>query len=228
MIAWVVGASGAWGHAVSRDLLSRGYDVVALGRHNCPDLAAEAKRLKRKWSFARLDLAASDRVAAGVAARKAIKGAGAGIPDVLFLCAAVTGKDRETTVRSNYVVPASLIEQAAAVMTGHGGGRIGVFVAQNARLGMAGLGDYSAAQAALWTWCEAFRGELKTRHSRVTLTRVIPPRTASPTQQWVSERSGHKARLHPPKAQAIVSAVLAGKRRAGRRPVLAALSTLLH
>ncbi len=228
MIAWVLGASGVWGRAVAGELLARGYDVVALGRHDVPELAARAKGLGRKWSFARLDLCAADRVAAGAAARKAVKAAGAGAPDILVLCGAVTGKDRETTMRSNYLVPASLVEQAAAVMTGRGKGRIGVFVAQEARRGLAGLGDYSAAQAALWTWCEAFRGDLKARHSPVTLTRVIPPRAASTTQQWVAEHSGHKARVHEPEAGAIVSAILAGKRRAGRRPVRAALATLLR
>jgi NAD(P)-dependent dehydrogenase (short-subunit alcohol dehydrogenase family) len=228
VIAWVLGASGTWGHVVARELLSRGYDVVALGRHDAPDLAGEAKRLGRRWSFAKLDLTAAERVATGAMAEKALKAAGAGIPDVLVVCSAVTGRDRERTMRANCLIPASLVERAAAVMTDHGSGRIGVFLAQNARLGLAGLGDYSAAQAALWTWCEAFQGDLRARHSPVTVTRVIPPRAASATQRWVTEHSGHEARLHEPRADKIVSAILAGKRRCGRRPVLAALSTLLR
>ena len=107
-------------------------------------------------------------------------------------------------------------------------GRIGVLVPQNARLGLAGLGDFSAAQAALWTWCESRRGELDGDARHVSLTVVIPPRTASAAQRFVAERSGHRARLSPPDATPLVRAILAGKRRAGRRPWLAALAMLVR
>lgn len=226
MIAWVVGASGTWGGAVARDLLERGHDVVALGRRDVPDLAAEALRLGRSWSFAELDLERLDKV--GVAAAASQLAARGGVPDVLVVCAAATGADREILARANYLGPAALVEAAAAAMGSRGSGRIGVFVAQNARLGMAGLGDFSAAQGALWTWCEAFAAELAAGRQGVTLTRVIPPRAASATQHWVSERSGHSARLHRPRAHGLVGAILAGRRRAGRRPVLAALAMLVR
>jgi short-subunit dehydrogenase len=227
VIAWVLGASGTWGNAVALELLSRGYDVVALGRSDAPDLAQEASRLGRGWAFLPLDLAAEGG-AASATLGQALGRQGTPAPDVFIVCAAVTGRDRETTTRANYLAPASLLERVAAAMAERGSGRIGVFVAQNARLGMAGLGDHSAAQAALWTWCEALQGELAAHRSSVTLTRVIPPRAASATQRWVAERSGRSARLREPRAAKIVSAVLAGKRRAGRRPTLAALSTLLR
>jgi short-subunit dehydrogenase len=225
VIAWVVGASGVWGGAVSRNLLGRGYDILALGRRDVPELAQEARRLSRSWSFASLDLERLDTAgAASTVAELTPRGA----PDVLVLCATVTGRDRETMTRADFFVPAALIESVAARMGERGSGRIGVFIAQNARLGMAGLGDYSGGQGALWTWCEAFQGELAAQPTGVSLTRAIPPHAASATQRWVTERGGHTARLHEPKAGRLVDAILAGKRRAGRRPWLAALATLLR
>ncbi len=226
MIAWIVGASGTWGRAVAGELMARGFDIVALGRSDVPDLAAEAARLGRSWSFAHFDLETADP--AGVGATAAEVEAGAGVPDLLVMCAAVVGRDRETLARANYLVPAALIEAVAMAMGKRGSGRIGVFMAQNARLGMAGLGDFSAAQGALWTWCEAFSAELAAGRRGVTLTRVIPPRTASATQRWVSEQSGHSARLHRPDPRGIVGAILAGKRRCGRRPLLAAMAMLVR
>jgi short-subunit dehydrogenase len=216
--AWITGASGAWGGAVALDLLRRGYDVTALGRHDAPSLAAWAARLGRRWSFAPLDLAAVDAMGPDMT----------GAPDIFVHCAVSTEGDREMLVRANYIVPAGLIARVAAAMRERAGGRIGVFIAQNARLGLAGLGDYSAAQGALWTWCEAFQDELARERTAVTLTRVIPPRTSSAAQRFVTGRSGRSATLHQPNAAPLVAAILAGKRRSGRRPVVAALSTALR
>lgn len=211
---------------MTRDLLARGFDVTAMGRRDVPELAEEAGRLGKRWSFVKFDLEVLDSV--GVARVVAELVARSGTPEILVVCAAVTGRDRDTLARANYLEPTALIEKVAGAMGGRGSGRIGVFLAQNARMGMAGLGDFSASQGALWTWCEAFAGELKTRHPGVTLTRVIPPRAASVTQRWVSEHSGHSAHLGAPRGHGIVDAILAGKRRSGRRPVLAALAMLLR
>jgi NAD(P)-dependent dehydrogenase (short-subunit alcohol dehydrogenase family) len=222
MKAWVVGASGAWGGAVARELLGRGCDVAALGRRDVPELSAEASRRGRAWSFVPFDIGKLDGPGVkGVVARLAEPGP----PDVLVICSAVTGLDRETMTRANFLVPAALVEAGCARMRERGSGRIGVFMAQNARLGLGGLGDFSAGQGALWTWCEALQRELSAGASPVTLTRVVPPRTASGTQRWVSKISGHSAKLHEPNAGGLVEAILAGKRRAGRRPWLAALAT---
>ncbi len=216
-IAWVLGASGAWGRAVSLELLRRGFDIVALGRRDVPELRAWAARLGRGWSFAPVDLVEPDAAALPD-----------DDPDALFVCAAATEGDRDLLVRANFLAPARLIGVVTSRMCDRGGGRIGVFVGQNARLGLAGLGDFSAGQASLWTWCEALADELRRDGGTVSLTRVIPPRTASATQRFVAERTGRAARVRPPEAGPIVDAVLAGRRHAGRRPVIAALTTLLR
>ena len=121
---------------------------------------------------------------------------------------------------------AALLAVVATAMTARGSGRIGVLVPQNARLGLAGLGDLAAPQAALWTWAEALADELHAAGRGVTLTIVIPPRVASDTQRLVSRRSGRTAKVHRPDPRPVVATILAGRRRAGRRPVLAALALL--
>jgi len=57
---------------------------------------------------------------------------------------------------------------------------------------------------------------------------VIPPRTPSATQRVLATRSGRDARTSPPNARPLVRSILAGKRRAGRRPTLAALAMLVR
>ena len=214
--AWVTGASGAWGGAFARALLDAGYDVVALGRHGVPEAAAYAANVSRDLDFVRFDLAEP-----GVELP-------AGTPDVLIHAAVSTEGDRAALAAADYLAPAALVEAVSERMLQRGWGRIGVLVPQNARLGLAGLRDLSAPQAALWTWCEARRDELAKDPRDVSLTVVIPGRTASPTQLLVSERSGHQARLSAPDPRPLLSAILAGKRRAGRRPVLAALAMLVR
>jgi len=214
--AWITGASGAWGGALARALLESGYDVVALGRRDDPALAARATELGRTWSVAQFDLADPDPDALD------------GTPDVFIHAAVSTDGDRAALVSADYLAPAALIDRVAKAMLERGSGRIGVLVPQNARLGLAGLGDFSSAQAALWTWSEARRDELARAAGNVSLTVVIPPRTASATQRYVSEHSGHSASLSPPDAAGPLRAILAGKRRAGRRPILAALAMLFR
>ena len=214
--AWITGASGAWGKAFARTLLEDGYDVVALGRHDIPDLAERAAALGRSWTVHRFDLSARQAPSPR------------GVPDLLILAAVSIEGDREELASTDYLAPVALIDSVAHGMLQRGSGRIGVLVPQNARLGLAGSGDLSAAQAALWTWSEALRDELSKDAGDVTLTLVIPGRTASPTQRFVSERSGHSARLSAPDATRLVRAVSAGRRHAGRRPWLATLAMLFR
>ena len=214
MNALVTGVSGTWGGAIALALLRRGYDVTAAGRTDAPALRAWSERLGRRWSFMRFDLGDGQMPAV------------AQTPDVLVHAAVATAGDREALARANYLAPAALVETFMRAMRERGTGRIGVLMAQNARLGLAGLADFSAAQGALWTWCEALQDELARDGTGVTLTRVIPPRTLSATQRFVVERTGRRARLHEPDAAKLVDAILSGKRHAGRRPILAAFAML--
>jgi NADP-dependent 3-hydroxy acid dehydrogenase YdfG len=226
--AWLTGATGTWGGAFARAMLEAGYDVLALGRHEAPELASEATRLGRTWGFAPLDLAELPADPDGWQARisAAAPEALRGVPDVLVHAAVCIDGDRATLAAADYLGPAELIEGVARAMLERGSGRIGVLVPQNARLGLAGLGDVAGPQAALWTWCESRRGELERVGQGVCLTVVIPPRAASATQRYVARQSGHAARLHEADASGLLRDIEAGRRRAGRRPWLAALAML--
>ena len=227
--AWLTGATGAWGGAFARALLEAGYDVLALGRHDASDLVARARELGRTWAFVELDLAATFAFAD---LQAAVDGRAPeplrGVPDVLVHAALSIDGDRAALTASDYLAPATLIDGVAQAMLERGSGRIGVLVPQNARLGLAGLADFSAPQAALWTWCEARRAELAGSGDRVTVTVVIPPRVASATQRFVARQSGHSAALHSPDAGGLLRGVLAGRRRVGRRPWLAAMAMLVR
>ncbi len=215
MKAWLLGASGAWGRAFAVELVGRGYDLVALGRHDAPELSGWARDRGRSWTFVPFDLAAPD--AAGLPSE---------VPDLVLVTAAATEGDVAQLVQANYVGVVRLVEHVLVGMRQRGRGRIGLLLGQNARLGLAGLAAYSASQAALWTWAEATQAELRASKERgVTLTRVFPPRTASATQAFLSARSGHRPRVHRPRPGPLLDGVLAGKSRVGRRPWLAALAT---
>jgi NAD(P)-dependent dehydrogenase (short-subunit alcohol dehydrogenase family) len=222
-LAWVLGPSGTWGAAIARELLDRGFDVVGLGPRDVPSLGTHATDRGRRWSFAPFDLRTATSDTVGSLVRDPPSSA---LPDVVVDAALSLDGDRADLVRANFLGKAVLLEAVAAALTGRGSGRIGVLVPQNARLGLAGLGDLAAPQAALWTWAEALGEELRAGGSGVTLTIVIPPRTASDTQRLASERSGRNATLHPPDPRPLVAAILAGRRRAGRRPLVAALALL--
>jgi short-subunit dehydrogenase len=222
-VAWVLGASGTWGGAVAAELLDRGYDVVGLGPRDVPALAARAAAQDRGWRHLPLDLG---EVTPLRATRLVEAPPGGGIPDVFVDAALSHAGSRADLIHANFLAKAALVEAVLTAMRARGSGRIGVFVPQNARLGLGGLGDVAAPQAALWTWVEALGEELREAGRRVSLTVVIPPHAASDTQQLVVARSGRSAAVHPPKAGPLVAGILAGRRRAGRRPVLAALALL--
>jgi len=221
-VAWITGATGAWGGAFGRALLEAGFDVVALGRRDAAELAGVAAASGRAWAFVPCDLATPPPAADVLAALPAPLRV---TPDLLVHAAFSTAGDRAALAVVDYLGPAELIDAVAALMAERGTGRIGVLVGQNGRLGLAGLGDVSAPQGALWTWCEARREVLERDAPGVTLTVVIPPRTASATQRWLAERSGRSARLRPPDAAPLLRGIMSGRRRTGRRPVLAGLAT---
>jgi short-subunit dehydrogenase len=227
--AWLTGATGAWGGAFAHALLEAGYDVLTLGRHDSPQLVARAGELGRTWGFVKLDLSTPvSFVELGVTIESAAPESLRGAPDVLLHAAVSTDGDRAALLATDYLAPVALIDSVAAAMLERDSGHIGVLVPQNARLGLAGLADVAAPQAALWTWCEAKRDELAVVGDGVTLTIVIPPRTASATQRYVAHQSGHSATLHPPDARRMLRGVLAGRRRVGRRPWLAAMAMLVR
>lgn len=214
-IAWVTGASGFWGRNVCLSLLRAGWRVRALSRTKPEDVIGWASANGREVAWAPLDLRTLDLEAllAGDA------------PHALFHCAALISDDLDAMLDVNFRAPVRLIDPTLARMQARGDGRIGVFMGQNARLGLPGLEQFSATQAALWTWAEARQRSL--RGTQVTLTLVFPPRAPSRLQGELAARSGRRPKVsRHAGADKLVAAVLAGRRRAGRRPILAGLSTM--
>lgn len=218
-IAWVSGASGYWGRKTVMSLLRRNWQVIALSRQEPKDLPAWAIAQQKSLFWQPLDLEALDW---------ATMLNDLPSPQAMFHCAAMFDEDFERMLRVNVVQSARLIELAADRMQTLQAGRIGVFLGQNGRLGLPGLGTFSATQGALWTWSEAKAKLLKQHHPDVKLSLVFPERAPSRLQGELAQRLDRTVKLNPPEtADDLVQGVLAGKKRVGRKPLFAGLSTLL-
>lgn len=218
-IAWVSGASGYWGRKTVMSLLRRNWQVIALSRQEPKDLPAWAIAQQKSLFWQPLDLEAPDWTSALDDLPS---------PQAMFHCIATFDEEFERMLRVNVVQSSRLIELAADRMQTLQAGRIGVFLGQNGRLGMPGLGTFSATQGALWTWSEAKARLLKQHHPDVKLSLVFPERAPSHLQGQLAQRLDRAVKLNPPEtADDLVQGVLAGKKRVGRKPLLAGLSTLL-
>lgn len=212
--AWVVGATGFWGRKVSLSLLRRGWRIVALNRTEPRELRQWAEAQGRSFTWQPFDLSNPDWEAL------------ASLPDpqAVFYCAAVfDATDFARMMTANAVHGVRLLEMAITRMPT--GGRVGLFLGQNGRLGLPGLAPFSATQGALWTWAEGKQRELAGGPIRMSL--VFPPRAPSELQRQLTSRLARPPRVKTPKtADPLVAGVLAGKKRVGRTPWLAALAML--
>jgi NADP-dependent 3-hydroxy acid dehydrogenase YdfG len=211
--AWVTGGSGFWGRNVSLCLLRKNWQVTVLCRSEPKDLIAWAKAQNQMLQWQAFDLVNPDWDSLPAA------------PQALFHCAG--GWDEELAVmwQTNVAAPMQLIEQVLPHMQAAGQGQIGVFLGQNGRIGLPGLGKFSATQAALWTWAEAQSRSLK--DSPISLSLVFPPRAPSTLQAQLAQQLTKPPKIkRQPQAEPLVAGVLAGRRRVGRWPWLAAMSTL--
>jgi len=219
---------------VALSLLRQGWQLVALGRSRPDHLIAWAEAQDQALKWVPLDLQMPDWSVLDALP----------VPQALFHCAVSYSDDLALMMQVNAIAPIALIESTLAKMAPATAGRIGVFLGQNGRLGLPGLGAFSATQAALWTWAEAKSRQLAQATpapalasqpadsspialSPIALSLVFPPRAPSHLQQQLAAqlRKPPKVR-HPPNADALVRGVLAGQRRVGRHPWLAALATL--
>lgn len=213
-IAWVVGGTGFWGRNVSLCLLRQGWQVVALCRRQPNDLLDWAQAQNQSFVWYPFDLTQPDWQ--GLPAT----------PTALFNCAAVWDTQLEIMWQTNVQAPIQLIEWVLPKMQGLGRGNIGVFLGQNGRLGLPGLGTFSATQAAIWTWAEAQSRSLQ--NSPVKLSLVFPPRAPSQLQTNLTQQLTKPPKLkRQPQVEPLVLGVLAGKRRVGRWPWAAGMNTLL-
>ncbi|MCS6814240.1 MAG: NAD-dependent epimerase/dehydratase family protein [Cyanobacteria bacterium] len=207
-IAWVTGATGFWGRNVTLSLLRLGWQVVALSRSEPADLMAWATSRNQSCRWVAFDLNAPDWGAL----------AALDTPQALFHCAVAWDTAIAPLLQPNVVTPIQLIETTLTRMQPTGYGRVGVFLGQNGRLGLPGLGHFSATQAALWTWAEAKSRDLLAHKSLTaattsTITNLIPSSTLQhPTLNGSTLLPGFSLSLvFPPRAPSELQAQLAAR-----------------
>jgi NADP-dependent 3-hydroxy acid dehydrogenase YdfG len=212
--AWVIGGSGFWGRNVSLCLLRQNWQVILLGRSQPTELLAWAKAQNQSLLWHPFDLTEPDWAGLPPA------------PQALFHCAGVWDESLPKMWQTNVWGPIQLVEWVLPQMQAAEVGRIGLFLGQNGRIGLPGLGKFSATQAALWTWSEAQSRSLK--GSPVSLSWVFPPRAPSALQAQLAAQLANPPKLQrQPRAEPLVAGVLQGRRRVGRWPWQAAVATLL-
>lgn len=214
--AWVTGATGFWGRNVVLSLLRLNWRVVALSRQAPEDLAAWARSQGREliWHHFELQNPLEQQLA------------DLSTPQALFHCAATFNDRLDTMLTVNVLRPIALIESVLPQMQAVGEGRVGIFLGQNGRIGLPGIGHFSATQGAIWTWAESQSRALASRRD-VSVSLVFPPRAPSSLQGQLAEKLRKQPQLSKRlTADSLVKGVLLGHRRVGRWPILAALSTL--
>jgi NAD(P)-dependent dehydrogenase (short-subunit alcohol dehydrogenase family) len=218
-IAWVTGASGYWGRKFTLSLLRQGWTVVALCRREPVELLSWAKAKGQLLSWHPFDFEDENCLETLELLPT---------PQALFHCSAMYDESLERMLKVNVSQPIHLINLVVNRMEQQGGGSVGVLLGQNGRLGLLGLGCFSATQGALWTWVESTARSLKARKSNTSVTLVFPPRAPSHLQRCLAKDMFRQVQLKPTgNADGLVSRVMAGKSFCGRRPVVAGLLTIL-
>jgi short-subunit dehydrogenase len=222
-IAWVTGASGFWGRKTSMSLLRNGWHVIALSRSEPQGLAAWADAQTAQYGC-KLEWYPFDwedsNWKEGIQALST--------PQAFFHCSGIFDADLSRMLTVNVSQPIELMTMLIEGMTENEGGQIGVYLGQNGRLGLPGLGSFSATQGALWTWSEATQRKLRKEKSPVSLTLVFPKRAPSQLQSHLAQQLVKSPKLKPVgSADQLVRDVLKCRPRAGRRPLAAGLLTLI-
>jgi|GEM_PF-1834840 len=222
-IAWVTGASGFWGRKTSMSLLRNGWHVIALSRTEPQGLAAWAEAQAAQYGCM-LDWHAFDWENPNW--KELIQALPT--PQGFFHCSGLFDADLSRMLTINVSQPIELMTLLIERMTENEGGQIGVYLGQNGRLGLPGLGSFSATQGALWTWSEAMQRKLRKEKSPVSLTLVFPKRAPSELQSHLAKQLSKPSKLKSVgSADALVRDVLKRHPRAGRRPLAAGLLTLI-
>jgi len=222
-IAWVTGASGFWGRKTSMSLLRNGWHVIALSRTEPQGLAAWAEAETAQYGC-RLSWYAFDwENPDWKESLQALP-----TPQAFFHCSGIFNADLSRMLLVNVSQPIELMTGLIERMNETDGGQIGVYLGQNGRLGLPGLGSFSATQGALWTWTEATQRKLKKEKSSVSLTLVFPQRAPSQLQSDLAQQIKKPPKLKPVgSADTLVQDVLKARSRAGRRPLAAGLLTFI-
>ncbi|MFM7457702.1 MAG: SDR family NAD(P)-dependent oxidoreductase [bacterium] len=217
--ALVCGGSGLWGKKLCLSLMRKGYKVIALSRKPPRELTEWAEAQEMDFEHINFDLLNPNWQIIEKLTEI----------DVYFHSASIFDENFEKMLKVNVLSSIQLMELILEKMQKQKKGRLGVLLGQNGRVGLAKLGDFSATQAALWTWAEAKYRELKAKKELdLSLTMIFPNRAPSKLQTQLAEALQKKVKVTVPKnADKLVEATLKSKKSAGRKPILAAINTLL-
>jgi short-subunit dehydrogenase len=180
---WITGASSGLGAALARFYDARGATLAIVARRE-PALRELAARLKSPHYIYSLDVADADALAA--AGRDFM--VRCGVPDIVIANAGVSvgtlteeTEDLETFARVFKVNVQGMVNTfhpfVAAMREGGSGRLVGIASVAGIR-GLPGAGAYSASKAAVITYLESLRVEL--RHSGVKVVTVAPGYIATP------------------------------------------------
>jgi 3-oxoacyl-[acyl-carrier protein] reductase len=178
--ALVVGASGAIGAAIARELIDNGADVALtfnMRRQGIQDLIERAaSRAQRCYAYS-LDLRDPEAVSARV--RDVAKELG--VPSIVACCAGLT-RDRplakmelddwKDVIESNLSGNFYLLRAVAPMMMKHGGGRVVQLASVSGMFGQAGQANYAAAKGGLIAMTRALARELGP--FRITVNAIAP------------------------------------------------------
>lgn len=217
--ALVCGGSGLWGKKLCLSLMRKGYKVISLSRTPPHELIEWAEAQSMNFEHVNFDLLNPDWQIIEKLTEI----------EVYFHSASILDEDLEKMFKVNVLSSIKLMQLILEKMQKQKKGRLGVLLGQNGRVGLANLGNFSATQAALWTWSEAKYRELKAnKELDLSLTMIFPNRAPSKLQAKLAETLQKKVKVKVPKnADELVEATLKSKKSAGRKPILAAINTLL-
>ena len=188
-LAFITGASSGIGQALAARYYRAGFDLALVARRGADTAAwAQAQGLDpQRWRVYAADVAQTDSIVA--AARECI--AQQGLPDVVIANAGISvGMDtaeREDievmarTFATNNIGLAATFHAFVAPMRARGSGAL-VGIASVAGIrGLPGHGAYCASKAAVISYCESLRGEL--RGSGVKVVTISPGYVDTPLTQ---------------------------------------------
>jgi len=165
---WITGASSGIGRAVALELARAGRLVVASARRAeaLDELAQEAAGLPGTIHGLPLDVTVASDVAAAVAHIEAeiapigtaILGAGTYRHDS---AETISARDLDVVMRLNLLGVIHALEALVPRMVGRGGGHLVAVASLAAYRGLPHAAAYGASKAALITYCEALRPQLK-------------------------------------------------------------------
>jgi short-subunit dehydrogenase len=191
----ITGASSGIGAALALEFAARGYDCAVSARR-VENLSTLQQQIQRQWPqrkvhVAALDVTDHDAVFAHLTAARAVLGglgivvANAGVAAVGLVGTDRFGIDR-VTIETNVLGAMATADAAIATFRQQGWGRLVVISSVAAFRGLPGNAAYSASKAAIATYADAVRAEV--RGTAIGVTTLYPGFIDTPINNKMKSR----------------------------------------